>query len=231
MKKLVTISLLFLSAFSIKAQTVDEIVNKHIDAIGGKEALLKVQSMVREGTLATNGMEVGIKISQLQGKGFRNDISVMGMNGYQIATPIAGWSMMPFGGSTDVKEMTEVEVKEGASNLDCQSSFLDYAAKGYTVELAGSEVVDGKDCFKLNVNRAGKISNVFIDKSTFLISKTVGKRTVRGNEEDFEMSYSNYKKVDGIMVAHTLVRPEGEMTIEKVTINSTIDESIFKPSK
>jgi Ni,Fe-hydrogenase III large subunit len=139
--------------------------------------------------------------------------------------------MMPFGGSTDVKEMTDAEVKEGAGNLDCQSSFLDYTTKGYTIELDGSEAVDGKDCYKLKVNKGGKITTNFIDKSSFLILKTTGKRTINGNEMDIEIAYSNYKKIDGVMVAHTLVRPEGEMNFEKVTINSTIDESIFKPGK
>src|SRR5450759_5743929 len=77
------------------AQTADEIVNKHIEAIGGTDAWKKVNSMVTTGTLKMQGAEIPISLTVLNGKGSRQDITVMGMNGYQIVTPTQGWKFMP----------------------------------------------------------------------------------------------------------------------------------------
>jgi hypothetical protein len=56
------------AAFSIattQAQTADEVVNKHIDAIGGKDAWKKVTSTKMEGSLNVQGTDVAITITKV----------------------------------------------------------------------------------------------------------------------------------------------------------------------
>ena len=83
---------------SITAQTVDEVVNKYVDALGGKEKLASLKTVRMEAVMNANGTDVDITITKSQMVGLRMDIAVMGMNGYQIVTPTAGWSFMPFAG-------------------------------------------------------------------------------------------------------------------------------------
>jgi hypothetical protein len=228
MKKIVSIVVLFIATFAVKAQTVEEVVNKHIDAIGGAAALDKIESVVKEGSLNANGYDVALTLTQLKDKGYRMDISVMGMSAYQIITPKEGWSFMPFNGETEPRSLSEAELKDGQDQLDVHSVLYNYAKKGHKVELTGSEKAEGRDCFKLNVVTAsGKNRTYFIDKATYLLVKGVSMN--KDKEEEF--IFSNYKPIEGVQFAHTIVRPQGELNISKITVNSKIDESIFKLSK
>jgi hypothetical protein len=215
------------------AQTADEIVNKHIEAIGGADAWKKVNSMVTTGTLKVQGAEIAISLTVLNGKGSRQDITFMGMNGYQIVTPTQGWKFMPFQGQKEVEPITADDLKEAQDELDVQGSLVDYKTKGHTVELLGTDDVDGVDAFKLKETlKSGKTQTIFIDPKTYYIIRVISKQKANGNEVDVTTNVSNYQKLpEGIMVPLSIGLPSGEMVISKVEINKPIDENIFKPSK
>jgi hypothetical protein len=215
------------------AQTADEIVNKHIEAIGGTDAWKKVNSMVTTGTLKMQGAEIAISLTVLNGKGSRQDITAMGMNGYQIVTPTQGWKFMPFQGQKEVEPITADDLKEAQDELDVQGSLVDYKTKGHTVELLGTDDVDGVDAFKLKETlKSGKTQTIFIDPKTYYIIRVISKQKANGNEVDVTTNVSNYQKLpEGIMVPLSIGLPSGEMVISKVEINKPIDENIFKPSK
>ena len=81
---------------SIKEQTVDEIVDKHLTALGGKEKLLTLKTVKMTGNLNMQGFDVGITVTLVQGVGSRNDISVPGMGeGFQVMNGAKGWNFMP----------------------------------------------------------------------------------------------------------------------------------------
>jgi hypothetical protein len=112
------------------AQTADEIVTKHIEAVGGVAAWKKVNSLYYEGKMTVQGAEVNVTLTVLNGKGVRQNISVMGMTGYQIITPTAGWNFMPFQGQTAPEAITPEVLKESADDLDVQGILIDYKSKG-----------------------------------------------------------------------------------------------------
>src|SRR5687767_9131863 len=114
------------ASFNALAQTADEIVDKHIAAIGGKDAWKKVNSVHTEGNLKVQGADVTVSTVVLNGKGMRQNISVMGMTGFQIMTPEAGWNFMPFQGQTKPEPVTAEDLKEGADNLDVQGVLIDF---------------------------------------------------------------------------------------------------------
>ncbi len=58
MKRFVFSFLLLATAFIAKAQTADEIIAKHIEAIGGADAWKKVNSVKMEGTMLVQGATV-----------------------------------------------------------------------------------------------------------------------------------------------------------------------------
>jgi hypothetical protein len=52
-----------------------------------------------------------------------------------------------------------------------------------------------------------------------------------GKEVESVSTYSNYKKIDeGIVYPFSIGGDNGDIEITKLTINSKIDESLFKPS-
>ena len=230
MKRIVFSLLLFAMAFVAKAQTADEIIAKHIEAIGGADAWKKVNSVKMEGTLIVQGTTVNMTQTILHGKGNRQDISVMGMNGFMIIAPTSGWNFMPFNGQAAPEPMTAEDVAEGQSELDAQGNLIDYAAKGHTVEYLGKDDVEGTDCYKLKINlKSGKSETYYFDAKSYLLIRSVSKQKANGQEAEITTNFSNYEKLpEGIVVAKSITLPFGEMNITKITINSTVDESIFK---
>jgi hypothetical protein len=230
MKRIILSLLVLAAAFTTKAQTADEVIAKHISAIGGVDNWKKVNSMKMEGLLQANGADVNVTVTILHGKGMRQDISVMGMTGYEIVTPTEGWNFMPFQGQQEPEAKTPEALAEAQDNLDAQGGLIDFAAKGHKVELLGKEDVEGTECFKLKVTKkGGSVSTLFIDPKSFYIvqSKTIQK--ANGQEMEVVTSYSNYEKLpEGIIVAKSMTLPFGELNMSKVTINGPVDESIFK---
>jgi hypothetical protein len=226
-------------SFSVSfAQTADEIISKHVTAIGGADNWKKVNSMVMSGSMSMQGTEISMTRSVVHQQGFRNEISVMGMTGYQILTPTEGWNFMPFGGQTAPEAMTADDIKESQDDLDVQGSLIDYAAKGHTVEYLGKEEVDGTDCYKIKVTyKSGVTETKFFDPSSYYLIKLISVTKANGQEVETSTIYSNYEKLpEGIVIAKNISLPLGpgmnaDFTVSKVEINKTIDPSIFAPSK
>jgi hypothetical protein len=214
------------------AQTAEEIVTKHIEAIGGAAAWKKINSIFYEGKMTVQNAEVNVTLTVLNGKGVRQNISVMGMTGYQIITPTAGWNFMPFQGQTAPEAMTADELKQSADDLDVQGKLVDYKSKGHTLEYLGKDDVEGTECFKLKITtKAGNVETVFIDPKSYYIVRSIVKKTANGQESDVPSDLSNYKKLpEGIVVPFSVTLSFGELVISKVEVNKQVDESTFKPS-
>src|SRR5579859_1835318 len=129
--------LVFIAISHVQAQTVDEIIDKNLTAMGGKDKLLALSNYVMTGAMSFNGQDIGMKVTAANNKGQRVDISFGGISGYVIMRRDSGWQYLPFQGQQKAEPMPAEVVKESADNLDIQSPFLNYKEKGHTVELVG----------------------------------------------------------------------------------------------
>ena len=233
MKRILLFSFLLTATIFASAQTVDEIISKHLDAIGGVDAWRKVTSIRQEGNMMVQGAEVKVVRTVLHNKGSRQDISLAGMNGYSIMTPVAGWNFMPFQGQMQPEPLTEEDIKEGQPDLDAQDELIDYKEKGSSVELVGKDDVEGTECFKLILTfKSGKAETLFIDPKSFYVIRQVAKQKANGQEMEVTTSFSNYQKLpEGIVVAMSMTLPFGELNMTKVEVNKPVDESIFTLAK
>lgn len=233
MKKLVVTTLLSLFAVGAFAQNLDEIVKKHIDAIGGLENWKKLKSLKMECSIKANGADIKVVICQLDKKAMRQDIAVMGMNGYEIVTNTQGWNFMPFQGQTKPEAMTADDVKNSQDDLWIQDEFITYKELGKKLELIGSDDMDGTDCFKLKMtDKNAQETTYFIDKSDYNIIKSVSKVKADGKEMEVASTFGNYKKTEeGIVFAMSTTGGYGPMEITKIEVNPKIDETIFQLPK
>jgi hypothetical protein len=233
MKKLVVTALLSLFAVGAFAQNLDEIVKKHIDAIGGIENWKKLKSLKMECSIKANGADIKVVICQLDKKAMRQDIAVMGMNGYEIVTNTQGWSFMPFQGQIKPEAMTADDVKNSQDDLWIQDEFITYKELGKKLELIGSDDMDGTDCFKLKMtDKNAQETTYFIDKSDYNIIKSISKVKADGKEMEVASTYGNYKKTEeGIVFAMSTTGGYGPMEITKIEVNPKIDETIFQLPK
>jgi hypothetical protein len=222
-----------LCSIHIQAQILNEIINKNIEAMGGKEKLLALNSVSMEGTMSINGQNIPVKIIQLNNKGIKVTITVNGMDNYTIQTKDSGWRYLPIQGQTKPEVTPSAVIKETADDLDIQGALINYEEKGHTVELLGKDDVDGTECFKMRmVTKSGLEETLFIDPSNYYVIKSVEKTKASGQEQEQTQMFSNFKKTDSGYVfpfSRTGFGP-GELKITKIEVNIPIDESIFSPS-
>jgi len=218
-------------AGTVKAQTVDEVINKHIEAIGGKENWKKVNSMKTEANLSVQGMDIPINIYQINNKAYRQDFTAMNMTGYTIVNNDSGWSFNPMQGQSAPEPMTADQLNLQKDQLDIQGQFIDYKEKGHKLELMGKEDIDGTEAIKMKMTRkSGNEVIYFFDPKTYYVIRIISKAKVNGQEMEQVANLSNYTKLpEGIVVPFTMEIPgaPAPVTIKKVEVNPTLDQSLF----
>jgi hypothetical protein len=232
MKKIILSLCAILTLQVAFAQTADEIISKHIAAIGGAENWKKINSMVMDASIKAQGAEIKVTRTQIHNKAMRMDISLAGMNGYQILTKTEGWGYMPFAGQTKAEPMTADDIKTSQDELSIHDEFVTYKEMGKTAEYLGKDDLDGTECHKVKLtDKDGQETTFWIDPATYYTLKQVQKVKANGKEVESVSTYSNYKKIDeGIVYPFSIGGDNGDIEITKLTINSKIDESLFKPS-
>lgn len=239
MKKIFFVFVVTLAAFqsTLMAQTADEILEKHFEAIGGKDKLNSVQTMKMTGSVEIQpGMTAPMTMQVVNNKGLRMDLSIMGMTMNQVVYENSGWSVIPFNGNPNPEPMTQDQVKEMLKQTDLSGDLLNYKSKGSTVDLVGSEDVEGTDTYKLKIkDKDGGIGYKFFDKKSYYLIKEIRILKLEDKETEAAILYSNFKKTDsGLVFAHSMNNEMagGTITWESFEVNPKIDESIFKmPAK
>ena len=228
--KLLLLAVLAVTGFQANAQTADEVVDKYVTAMGGKEKLASLNSVKMSGSMNVQGTDIALTITKTHMVGMRLDIDIMGTSNYQLGNTKEGWVFMPIQGMSAPVQMEEDQFKSFSTQLDVQGALFNFKEKGSTVELAGKETIDGSEAYKLKVTyKSGKVSHFFIDtKSNFLV-KTSSMVEVNGTEMESANSFSDYKQnADGYWFPYASTNMQGAITFDKIETNVKVDESIYK---
>ena len=217
---------------ALQAQTTDEIIAKHVEAIGGKEKLSQVKSLYAEISMEVMGNQAPVVEQLLEGKGFKSEVDFQGSKIIQCYTDKGGWSINPMAGATEAQPMPEEMYKIGKDQIYIGGALVDYAAKGNKVELLGKE---GND-YKLKVTNGTTESTYFIDGTTWFINKTTSKGEMMGQPVEVVTTATDHKKTDfGIVLPHSRTIDLGGFVmtakVNKVEFNKEIDPKIFDQPK
>ncbi len=230
-KSIISAALISTSHFGAIAQTLDEIVAKHIEAVGGKANWNKIQSLKMEGVITDdNGVKTNLVVFQIDKKARRENIVQSGKNGYSIITTTEGWSFMPFMEQKNPEAMSADYIKNSQDELSIADEFLTYAEQGKTIEYKDTDDVDGVECFKIRItNKNENETTYYLDQKSFFIIKKKCMTKEDGAESTVTTLYSDYKKMDsGIVYPIGMTTGFGLLKADKVEFNLTIDEHIFK---
>lgn len=232
----VFVSVCVLSFTFSQAQSVDEIVTKHIEAMGGKETINKVNSMIIQSDIEVMGISLSNTSTVLVGKGFKNVANFNGQEIIQCVTPTGGWTVNPLQGVPNPQSLPDDEVKAVQSALDSGDDFFEYKKKGSNVELLGRENLEGVNSHKLKlVDKNGVNIIFFIDPATYHVLRKESTAKVNGQDVTSVSVFSDYKKTDfGLVIPYTTITNQGvELTIKvkKVEFNQEIDPKIFEMPK
>jgi hypothetical protein len=222
---------------SLQAQTAEEIVNKHLEAIGGKDKLKSITSVNLENTMQVMGNDAPSSTTILVGKGFRSESDFNGQKMVQVVTDKGGWAINPMGGGTDPQPMPDDMARQQRNQMNF-SPFVDYAARGAKIELAGKDKVGSADAYKINLTDKDSVTTTyFIDATTYYIDKMSKKQQMMGQEMELTAMYSDFKKTDfGVVVPYKTDLDFGgqfQMTsnLKKVEFNKPVDPAIFEMKK
>jgi len=234
--KIVWLAVSMLSVTGLQAQTVDEIINKYFEALGGKDKVAALKTMHAEYDGDMNSAAMSGTVWIVNEKAMKNDMEFMGQHIIQCFTDTSGWLMMP--GQTTPTAMTAEQVKGGKGPMDLAGLFYNYEAKGSKIELLGKETVDGKAAFKLKIKtKDGQEVTSWIDTTTWYLLKNQSIGTFQGTEVITTMSTSNYKRTEnGFVLPFTaeFTMSTGlsfSFNYKNVEINKDIDMAIFAMPK
>lgn len=217
------------------AMTVDEIIAANIEAKGGEEAWNALETARMSGTMGMGGgaagsIEMPFTIEFKAPDNIRLEFTMQGMTAIQAFDGEVGWSVMPFMGKTEPEEMAEDQVKQLKDQADFKGVLFGYEAKGHTVELMGTEEVDGTPAYKLKVNRAdGDVDVIYLDEEYFVEFKTESTREIQGNEVTVAMVVGDYKEVDGLLFAHSMEMSFGGGETQQVITIESIETGVELP--
>jgi hypothetical protein len=235
-KHVLIITALFVLGPALLAQSVDDIIAKHVEARGGMDKLKSVKTIKSSGKMELGpGMEAPGIMYQMRPDMMRLEFTVQGLTAVQAYDGKSAWMIMPFTGKKDPEAMTADDTKELQEDADMDGPLVDYKNKGNTVDLLGKDKLEGTDAYKLKVTfKNGDIKTIYLDADSYLEIKEEGKRTVRGSEQEFESSLSDYREVNGIMFPFAVEsgvkgsQQKQKLTIDKVELNVPVEEASFK---
>jgi photosystem II stability/assembly factor-like uncharacterized protein len=220
------------------AAEVDDWVNRHIEARGGKAALQAVHMLRRTGEVRF-GEDGSVQAAWAQvvqrATGSRTEVTMQGLTSVEAWTGKTGWEFDPFGGRREARTSSADEVRALLQDADFDGPLVDWQAKGHGIEDLGMTTVDGADARQLRVRLAdGDELTLYLDAGTGLLVRQVKARRIRGVEHVTETDFSDYGKVAGLWLPFRIEagRKGGAKTtrllIARAEVNATVDAALFR---
>jgi outer membrane lipoprotein-sorting protein len=239
---LLSLVLIPAAARTARAQTPDEIIEKHLAAIGGRDALAKLTSRrsVATITIATPMGDIP-GTAEFDAKGpnksrvyLQLDASAMGMTDkITIDQKFDGTNGVSQNSTNPDADLTPNQLDNMRNNV-FPTSLLTYKALGYKMELLPKEQVNGKDAFVIRATpKAGSVTKLYFDAVSYMLVKSVAtiNMSAAGGDVEQTSEQSDFRKVDGIMLPFLVVRSDPSQTatikFTKIEHNVALDDKIF----
>ncbi len=209
--------------------TVDEILAKYVEAVGGADAIRKVSSRTMKGEILTGGNQTPIDLFT-KAPNQRISISHMGnADSYTAFDGTAGWLGTA---GRPARAMTTAE--SAAAGLDAEF-YLPLRLKEIYPQLRRGrpEEVGGVECEVLNGSAPGHPSvRLYFEKTTGLLLRMVRYADTPMGRMPTQIDYADYRNSGGAKVPFrwTLSRPNGRFTIQisEMKVNLPIDDARFR---
>ena len=208
-------------------RSADELIARHLEARGGAARLKAVRTVRFSGTLKAGPSVVQMEILKKRPALFRVTLRVDdaidggGFDG-------AAWELQD-GVPRRLDGAAALTLRQAA---EFEESFIDYKAKGNTIEMAGIRSVDGRACLALRVTLADAlVREYYFDPDTFLIA--ADRKATDGARLTLRQ---DYRKVEGVLVPFAAVeRDAGSGTVvsevhwDRIDVNIPLEDTAFAP--
>jgi hypothetical protein len=218
----------------LRAQTVDEIVAKHVQARGGLEKLQALKTLRMTARLAQGGFRATYVQENKREDKVREETILQGMAQVQAYDGKTGWQIDPFEGRKDPELLSQDDTKPLLLDADLEGPLVNYKQKGNTAELVGHDSVEGTDCYKIKLNlKNGDVRYYYLDADSYLTIKYETQTKVRGAVKYEDAMLGDYEQVDGVYFPFAIETGETgseqrkRFTVEKIEPNVPLEDSLF----
>lgn len=104
--------LLFVMKSAGYSQSVDELIDKYAEAMGGTDKLMSIKTLKLTGSYFGNGIDIPmVTFVKRDGKA-RMELTYQGMNMIRACDATSGWMINPLQGNKEADKLPSEEVKE-----------------------------------------------------------------------------------------------------------------------
>jgi hypothetical protein len=231
---------------SAQTPTLDDVVARHLQALGGRDRIEALKTVTKKGIYVYNGLEFPLVAYHARVAKSREEI--MGLShwatkprpGITVVRAVDGEKAW-MSGHERAMEPTLLAAEETADAVllaDFDGPLLDSA--GPKLELIGRVTDEGEDLFQIRVVRtSGATEDVYLAASNHLIRRRhlVGKEGAAraGFQKPQVIHYDDYRVVGGVRLPFSIQIDEAlfsrEYRFESMEANSPLAETLFAPPK
>jgi hypothetical protein len=232
--KVLFLTLLFVTGVeNSNAQSADEIIEKYIKAVGGRERISQIKSLYVVTETKVMGMKARNKSTILYGKGIRTESEIMGTKNIMVSTDKSGWTASSRN-DYKIEPVPQEQYLLGREQIFICSPFPDYAARGYKANNKGIETVKKASMIKIQMVSPDKsVGEYFFDPVSFYLVKSNQKFILNGKDVEITTNYSDYRDIGtGYKMPFTVESKYGAIMsntsyVKEVLVNQPVDETIF----
>jgi len=219
-------------AFAAEDVKPEAILDKYVEVTGGKAAYEKVKSEVASGTLEITNFGISGALTSYRAAPNKSYTLVDFPGGIGKAEEGSDGTVAWAINAQQGPRIKEGDERAGALRRDALDAAYDWRKYYKKAELAGTEDVGGKPCYKIVLTPTdGGAETRYYDKTSNLLLKVMMPVETPDGKVDVEMALSDYRDEGGILVAHTSSAkyPGAEMMvkIDKIVRNQDIPADRF----
>ncbi|WP_299321743.1 pitrilysin family protein [uncultured Maribacter sp.] len=199
----------------VSAQSVLE---KYIEAIGGKSKLEGVNTLAMMAEAEMQGMKLNLNIKKTSSDQLMQDVQMMGNSvSKQVLNGDTGYMVMQ-GQRKDLEEKELKAIKkESAPFTELQLINDD------SVVIEGMELVGDKNTYKLKV---GENKSAFYDVETGLKLQEVTVTEMQGQQISSTSNFEDYKEVSGILFPYKIMQTVGPQSFEFIVSEIKVNDGV-----
>jgi outer membrane lipoprotein-sorting protein len=219
---------------SPQIEEAKKILEKSVQAMGGRERLLSIKDTVVSSQLKIISLNITVtRTTYVKGDKIRLETKTMGTTTVMAFNGKTGWIMTPQTiSAVDLPQPLLDELKRAAMSNE---AMLHPEKFGLTVTLEGRKSIEGKEYIVLvQTGKDGNTSTVYLDPDTYLTYKTVSMALTDSLQKaETEIILSDYRDVEGTKVPFSMKivqngKDYAAISISEYKYNTHPQDSLFE---
>jgi len=208
--------------------TAEKVIEKYVEALGGKEKLLALKDVVMKMTTSMQGMTIEMSSTRKAPDKVLVTTS-MGGNILQKQVYDGSKGVVTAMGQTMELSGKQLEDMKAQANMTLE---LDYGKLGYELKLLEVENVGDKPAYKIQVTSpAGSSVTDYYDLENGLKVKSVSSQDTQMGPMTVTTSYEDYREVEGLKFPFLIKQQAGPQSVDlklvSIELNKGVGDDVF----